>query len=75
MRESYGRDHLKIMHKDRHEILAKTKIELLEVYQEQIAGRLTLDNKQINEISTSGTSEDFTELEQEEDNMELLNQI
>lgn len=68
MREQIGRDHLKIMNKDRGEIMAKTKIELLEVYAEQIAGRITLDNKQINELTTSsGTEEDLSELSTLED--------
>ena len=48
--------------------MAKTKIELLEVYAEQIAGRITLDNKQINELTTSsGTEEDLSELSALED--------
>ena len=59
MREQIGKEHLRIMHKDRGEVLAKTKIELLEVYEMQMAGRITLDNKQINELTTSsGTDED-----------------
>ena len=56
------------MHKDRSKLLAKTKIELLEVYEMQMAGRITLDNKQINELTTSGTDEeDMSELSSPEE--------
>ena len=58
MREQIGKDHLRIMHKNRGEVLAKTKIELLEVYQMQMAGRITLDNKQINELTTTSSGTD-----------------
>ena len=68
MREQIGKDHLRIMHKDRSKLLAKTKIELLEVYEMQMAGRITLDNKQINELTTSGTDEeDMSELSSPEE--------
>ena len=55
------------MHQNRGQILSKVKIELLEVYALQMEGKITLDNKQINELSTSGTSEDLTELSEMED--------
>ena len=45
MREQIGKEHLRIMHKNRGEVLEKTKIELLEVYAMQMAGSITLDNK------------------------------
>ena len=45
MREQIGKDHLRIMNKDRGEVLAKTKIELLEVYAAQMAGQIKIDNK------------------------------
>ena len=80
MREQIGKEHLRIMHKNRGEVLAKTKIELLEVYEMQMAGRITLDNKQINELTTSGTDEeDTSELssleEQQQDSEHFLRQV
>ena len=66
------------MHKNRGEVLAKTKIELLEVYEMQMAGRITLDNKQINELTTSGTDEEDTSelssLEEQQDSEHFLRQ-
>lgn len=63
MRESIGREHIRLSKQDRGAILAKTKIELLDIYKMQMAGLVTLDNKQINELVTSsGSDEDLSEL-------------
>jgi len=45
MREKIGREHIRISNKDRGDVLAKTKVELLEIYKMQMAGQITLDNK------------------------------
>ena len=52
------------MHKDRDEVLSKTKTELLEVYAMQMDGRMVLDNKHINELTNSSASEDMSDIEQ-----------
>ena len=52
------------MHRDREEVLSKTKTELLEVYAMQMDGRMVLDNKQINELTNSSASEDMSDIEQ-----------
>ena len=76
MREQIGKEHLRIMHKNRGEVLEKTKIELLEVYAMQMAGRVTLDNKQINELVTTTSSEDdVSDLSNLEEEDEESNQI
>ena len=64
MREKIGQEHLRIMHRDREEVLSKTKTELLEVYAMQMDGRMVLDNKQINELTNSSASEDMSDIEQ-----------
>ena len=64
MREKIGQEHLRIMHKDRDEVLSKTKTELLEVYAMQMDGRMVLDNKHINELTNSSASEDMSDIEQ-----------
>ena len=70
MREQIGKEHLRIMHKNRGEVLEKTKIELLEVYAMQMAGRITLDNKQINELVTTTSSDDLSDLSNLEEELE-----
>ena len=60
------------MHKNRGEVLEKTKIELLEVYAMQMAGRITLDNKQINELVTTTSSEDLSDLSNLEEELEEI---
>ena len=64
MREKIGQEHLRIMHRDRDEVLSKTKTELLEVYAMQMDGRMVLDNKQINELTNSSASEEMSDIEQ-----------
>jgi len=49
------------MHGSRGEIISKKKIELLEMYSLQMGGKMTLDNKQVFELTTSA-SEDLSEV-------------
>ena len=72
MREKIGQEHLRIMHRDRDEVLSKTKTELLEVYAMQMDGRMVLDNKQINELTNSSASEEMSDIELFEDKKEDL---
>ena len=66
MREKIGQEHLRIMNRDRGEVLSKTKTELLEVYAMQMDGRMVLDNKHINELTNSSASEEMSDIEQQE---------
>jgi len=68
-------EHLRMTQKDRGEPQSKIKIELLEMYAMQMEGRMSIDNKQINEISTSA-SEDLTTAEYQSDSeLERLHEL
>ena len=60
-------EHLKASRGDRGDSINKVKIDLLEVYKRQMDGSLTLDNKQVHEITTSTSEEEEAMAENEEE--------
>ena len=65
-----GREYLEFTRGSKVQPLSRVKIELLEMYAMQMLGTMVLDNKQINEISTSGSSsEELSEMSDFEESL------
>ena len=61
--------------KDKEPHTQAVKIELLQMYQMQMDGLINIDNKQLNEISTASSGEDFSSEFSESDEMQELRKM